>query len=93
MQTTAQQFRQFIQENFLFDRGNGRLSDEDSFLENGVIDSTGVLELITFVETQFGVTVEDSDVVPENLDSIRSLVTFVDRKRSRIKQEENAIAG
>jgi acyl carrier protein len=88
MQTIAQQFREFISRNFLFDRDGGRLSDDDSFLEKGIIDSTGVLELITFIETNFEVKVDDADVIPQNLDSIRNLVRFVERKR-----KEDGFAG
>jgi len=58
------------------------LSNEDSLLEAGIIDSTGVLDLIGFVEQEFGIKVDDEDLVPENLDSISRLVAFVERKRA-----------
>ena len=71
--------RQFIVENFLFgERGN--LSDDTSFLESGVIDSTGVLELVLFLEKRFGVSVEDDELIPENLDSISSATRFIEEK-------------
>lgn len=73
--------RSFIVEKFLFE-DDGKLSDEDSFLENGVIDSTGVLELVAFLEETFGFRMEDDEVVPENLDSVRNAAAFVDRKLS-----------
>jgi acyl carrier protein len=73
--------RNFIVEKFLFE-DDGKLSNEDSFLENGVIDSTGVLELVAFLEETFGFRMEDDEVVPENLDSIRNAASFVDRKLS-----------
>jgi acyl carrier protein len=73
--------RSFIVEKFLFE-DDGKLSNEDSLLENGVIDSTGVLELVAFLEETFGFRMEDDEVVPENLDSIRNAASFVDRKLS-----------
>ncbi len=74
----AQQLRQFVNENLLFGRHDGALEDDDSFLERGIIDSTGVLELITFVEDRFGIRVKDQDLVPENLDSINRLVRYIE---------------
>jgi acyl carrier protein len=56
------------------------LSDEDSLLENGIIDSTGVLELVAFVEEKFQISVEDEELVPENFDSIRKIASFIQRK-------------
>jgi acyl carrier protein len=72
--------RAFVVENFLFGEDDG-LGPEDSFLERGIIDSTGVLELVGFLERQFGVRVEDHELVPANLDSIRGLVAFIERKQ------------
>jgi acyl carrier protein len=71
--------RKFIIENFLFRSGDG-LGDDDSFLDKGIIDSTGVLELVAFVEEQFGIKVADEELVPENLDSVNNLANFVDNK-------------
>ena len=73
--------RAFIVERFLF--GRGELAAGDSLLEKGVIDSTGVLELVTFLEAQLGVAFEDSELTPENLDSIERIVRFVERKRAQ----------
>ncbi len=72
--------RQFINDNFLFGSKAGQLSDDDSLLEKRVIDSTGVLELISFLDASFGVKVEDHELVPENLDSINRIVAFVENK-------------
>jgi acyl carrier protein len=74
--------RRFIEENFLYERESTRLRAEDSLLETGVIDSTGVLELVAHLEAEYGIHVLDDELVPENLDSIRSLVAFVGRKRA-----------
>ena len=71
------QIRGFIVENFLYGEDNENLTDEDSFLEFGLIDSTGVLELVAFVETELGVAIKDSEMVPENLDSVDAIATFV----------------
>ena len=75
------QIRGFIVENFLYGEDNENLTDQDSFLEFGLIDSTGVLELVAFVETQLGVAIKDSEMVPENLDSIDAIATFVTIKQ------------
>jgi acyl carrier protein len=71
----------FIIENFLFGNANG-LNDDTSFLEDGIIDSTGVLELITFLEDEFSITVDDEELIPENLDSINNVTVFVEKKLS-----------
>jgi acyl carrier protein len=82
MSTTAQEIRTFIVNNFMFGQNGDALADDQSFLETGVIDSTGVLELIAFLEQQYGIKVEDQEVVPANLDSIRQLEAFLSRKRA-----------
>lgn len=79
MNNTANSLRKFIKENFLFG-GDDTFSDQDSFLELGIIDSTGVLELVTFLEAEYQITIEDDELVPENLDSINSLVRFIEVK-------------
>ena len=77
--------REFVTENFLFGRTNVSLDGDDSLLEEGLIDSTGVLELVTFIEDRFDVTVEDEELVPENLDSINRLITFIEAKVEEAK--------
>ena len=72
--------RNFIIENFLFEEDEN-LKEETSFLEGGVIDSTGILELVTFLEETFEFTVEDEEMVPENLDSIANVVKFIQKKQ------------
>jgi len=76
-----EKIRDFITKNFLFGTNDAGLSDSDSFLEKGIIDSTGMLELVAFLEESFGVRVEDEELVPENLDSIERLADFITRKR------------
>ena len=69
----------FIKEQFIFEE-NQQLTPDDSLLETGTIDSTGILELVLFLEESFSIKVDDEDLVPENLDSINKIVAFVDRK-------------
>ena len=81
MSTTANALSEFIKETFLFGQEITFAAD-DSFLEMGIIDSTGVLELVMFLESNFGISVADDELVPENLDSIDNIVSFVDGKCS-----------
>lgn len=69
--------RSYVLENFLFTDDQGQLQNNASFLEEGIVDSTGVLELVMFVEDTFGVTVEDDEIVPENFDSVQCLAHYV----------------
>ena len=78
--TLEAQIRSHILEDFLFTKDETKLRDTDSFLEEGIVDSTGVLELVMFVEEQFGVHVDDEDIVPENFDSVERLARYVRQK-------------
>ena len=80
MQATEQDIRQFIIDNFLFGELDTELSNDDSLLDRGIIDSTGVLELVTFLEDKYAMKIQDDELVPQNLDSIKGLVQFVNRK-------------
>lgn len=82
--TIEQQIRNFIVENFLFGESSNDLKDEDSLLEKGVIDSTGVLELVAFIEETYGIKVNDEELIPENLDSISNVTSFIKRKQSQL---------
>ena len=81
MNELATQLRKYIDESFLFGVDT-EYSDDESFMENGIIDSTGVLELIAHLESSFGFKVCDEDLIPENLDSISGLVRFVGEKQA-----------
>jgi acyl carrier protein len=81
---SIQDIRSFIVETFLFGDG-ARLSDTTPLLDSHIIDSTGVLEIVAFLEQRFGIRVEDKELVPENLNSISSIATFLDRKNSLLK--------
>jgi acyl carrier protein len=69
--------RGFIVESFFVDE----FSDEDSFLRNGIIDSLGMLEMVAFLEKEFGIKITDAELLPENLDSLTKVCAFVERKR------------
>lgn len=73
--------RKFIVENFLFGQ-DSTLSDDSSFLEGGIIDSTGVLELAMHIETTYGFKVNDAELLPENLDSINAVASYLQKKLS-----------
>ena len=73
--------RQYILENLLFTEDESALQDGDSFLAGGIIDSTGVLEIILFIEETFGIKVNDDEMLPANLDSVDKLVAFIKHKQ------------
>lgn len=75
----ANEIRGFVVTNFLFGEA-GSLQDDTSFLDSGIVDSTGMLELIMFLENTWDVKVEPQEMVPENLDSINRVVQFLTRK-------------
>jgi len=87
MVSVEKEISDFIIENFLFGEKDCQLSGDDSFMEQGIIDSTGVLELVAFVERTYGIKVKNDELVPDNLDSVNKLVRFIDRKT---RAEENA---
>ena len=72
--------RKFLIENFLFEEDEN-VTNDTSFLENGILDSTGVLELIAFLEETYGIEVEDEEVIPENLDSIANVAQYIQKKQ------------
>jgi acyl carrier protein len=80
MNTLQTEIRQFVIDNFLFGQTDKQLGNSDSFLESGIIDSTGVLELIAFLESKFAISIDDDELVPANLDSVDRVSSFVERK-------------
>ncbi|VAW73210.1 Acyl carrier protein [hydrothermal vent metagenome] len=74
--------RSYIMENYLFTEDESALSNTDSFLEKGILDSTGILEVIYFIEDEYEIKVADDEMVPENLDSVERLVAYVARKQA-----------
>ena len=79
MSETRDKVRAFVVDNFLFGNADG-LKDDSSFLDEGIIDSTGILELVSFLEEEFGIAVEDEELIPENLDSIANVTAYLERK-------------
>ena len=73
--------RSYILENYLFTDDESQLSSSDSFLQKGIIDSTGILEVIFFIQEEFGVEVADAEMIPENLDSVNNIVAFLEKKK------------
>ena len=78
---TKETLQSFIAENFLFSSRGFDLSDDDSLLDAGIIDSTGVLELVLFVEETFDIQVENHEIIPDNFDSVNKLSHYIERKR------------
>lgn len=81
MNEVAKEIRTFIVDDFLFGDIDVPLGENDSLLKGGLIDSTGILEIVSFIEEKFGIAVEDNELVPENLDSISAITKFVIRKQ------------
>ena len=82
MPQTKATLRQYIQDNFILGNQGTKFGDGDSFMELHILDSTGFLELVSHLEEVYGITVADEEMVPENLDSIDALHTFLMRKRA-----------
>ena len=78
---TADKVRQFIKNNF-YAASASDLTDDASLLDLGIVDSTGILEVVAYLEEEFGITVDDAEMLPENLDSIQNISAFVGRKQS-----------
>ena len=87
MSEVENKVRTFIEDNFLFRDDRAALSDSESLLDAGLIDSTGILELVAFLESEFGIQMADADIVPANLDSIKTIVAYVSGK---LKQSQAA---
>ena len=75
-----EKIRSFIVETFLFDAPESAFSDDESLLDSGIIDSTGVLELVSFIEEEFYIEVKDEELIPENLDSLNKLASYIKKK-------------
>lgn len=84
MNNLEQSIRQFVIGNYLYGQPL-EFSDADSLVERGIIDSTGVLELVTHLESEYNIAVEDDELVPENLDSIERVANYVRRKTAHVK--------
>jgi acyl carrier protein len=91
MDSLTKELRTFIVDNFLFGVESGRFAftDDDSFQERGIVDSTGILELVCHLQERYALVIDDEELVPENLDSVSKVAQFVLRKRGA---EAGAIA-
>lgn len=74
--------RSYILENYLFTSDESMLRNDESFLDKGIIDSTGILEVISFLEEQYKIKIDDNEMMPENLDSVNNIVKFVTAKQA-----------
>ena len=75
-----QDLREYIINNFLFGDEDNSFNDDDSFMENSILDSTGILDIILFIEEKYGIKIEDNEILPENLDSLNNLEKFIKTK-------------
>jgi acyl carrier protein len=74
------ELRQFVTDSFMFGKPYKGFADDDSFLQRGIIDSTGVMELVAFLEQQYEIKLRDQDLIPDNLDSINGLARFLESR-------------
>ncbi len=79
---TKGEIRNFIIENFFYGQDDQTLNDDASFLQNGIIDSTGVLELVSFLQEKYAIHIADDELIPENLDSLSKVESFIMKKRN-----------
>jgi acyl carrier protein len=80
MQSVEQEIRQFVIDNFLYGETERVPGSDDSLLEQGIVDSTGILEMVAFLESRFGIEIYEHELVPSNLDSLNRIADFVARK-------------
>jgi len=81
METNAK-IREYIAKNLLFSDNGFAYDDDDSFLEEGIVDSLGIMELVMFVEETFKVTIEDHEITPDNFDSVNRLAQYIQSKQA-----------
>lgn len=89
----APEVRGLIVQNLMFGQGDGSFADEDSLMEKGLIDSTSVLELVQLLEERFSIKLEDEELIPENLDSVRNICRFLESKSGSSALREAAQGG
>ena len=90
--TRTEQIREFLSDSFLYNPDGFPLGDEDSLIANGVIDSTGILELTQFVEDEFRVDVPDEEITPENFDTVNRILEYVERKLAEANDIQVCVA-
>jgi acyl carrier protein len=77
------EIKSFIARNFLFSEDGNAVADDESLMKNGTLDSTGILELIMFVEEKFKLKIPDEDMLPENFDSVRAIADYIETRRQQ----------
>lgn len=82
MNTIEEKIKSFISENILFKDDGYPYKNEDSFLENGIVDSMNVMEIVAYVEDTYSIKIEDNEIVPANFDSVASISNFIRSKQS-----------
>ncbi len=87
--SVAEEIRNFVVDNFLFGDEAG-LTDDSSFIKEGIVDSTGILQLVTYLQERYQIAVADEELTPENLDSVRRVAAFVEVKRGRAAAAQGA---
>lgn len=80
MENIKTDLREYIVENFLFGDTETVFADDDSFMEEGILDSTGILDIISHVENSYNIKIDDDEILPENLDSLDKMETFIKSK-------------
>jgi len=78
--------RSFVIDTFLFGEDDG-LRDDSSFLAEGIVDSTGIMQLVSFLQERYRVSIEDEELIPDNLDSIKRVAAFIEEKMRAVKLE------
>ncbi|HPD20358.1 MAG: acyl carrier protein [Desulfomonilia bacterium] len=71
---------EFIKENFIMGRSDAQIDPDESLIESGIMDSTGVLELVEYLEATYGIKIEDEELIPENLETVNNIVNFLKTK-------------
>jgi acyl carrier protein len=82
MKTVQETLRAYIADNILYSDKGYTYPDTASFLENGIVDSMNIMEIVMYVEEKFGIQAEDREIIPDNFDSISNLAAFIERKRA-----------
>ena len=93
MQQIEREVRQFIVDNYFFGKDESEFSDDDSFLDKGVLDSLGILSLVSFIQQEYGIEISDQELVPDNWDSVRRAAQFVHRKLNSSQPSGDSTCG
>ncbi|MGD0792491.1 MAG: acyl carrier protein [Terriglobales bacterium] len=92
MQQLEQEVRQFIIDNFVFENSNGSFSNEDSFLETGLVDSMSIMTLVEFVREKYAISIEDEELVPDHWDSVSRIACFVQSRLGLVEASQQNVS-